>query len=107
MGIVEGANLRQQPIDNKAHIYDVIDTVSGFHVENGHDIIAIDHMLFYVYAVDERKDAGEETHYRVTAAQFRHQWPLKRYAGCEGHRRQVFARESIQITLYYSNLFRP
>jgi hypothetical protein len=70
-----------------AQIHDMIHTFSRLHIEDGRDIIAIDYVLLYVYTVDERKDACEEAHYRLTARQFGHQWPLKRYAGCEGHRR--------------------
>src|SRR5271156_2605021 len=84
----------------------MIHTVSRLHVKDGRDIIAIDYVLLYSYTLDERKDAGEEAHDRLTARQFRHQWPLKSYAGCEGHRRQVFARETVQITLNDRYVFR-
>ena len=65
----------------------MIHTVHRLHVKDGGDIIAIDDVLLYVYTLDEGKDAGKEAHNRLTAGQFRHQWPLKRYARCEGHRR--------------------
>ena len=65
----------------------MIHTVNRLHVEDGRNIIAIDYVLLYLYTLDERKDAREEANYRLTARKFRHQRPLKRYAGCEGHRR--------------------
>src|ERR1700679_604776 len=89
-----------------AQIHNMIHALSRLHVEDCRDIIAIDYMLLYFYTVDERKDAGKEAHYFLPACQFRHQWALKRYVGCEGHRRKVFARETVQITLYYRNAFR-
>ena len=63
----------------------MIHTVNRLHVEDGHDIIAVDDVLFYFYTLDEWKDAGEETYHHLAASQFRHEWPLKRYVGCERH----------------------
>jgi hypothetical protein len=85
--IIKCANLLQFPTDNQAQIHNMIDTVHRLHIENGRDAIAIDYVLLYFYALDERKDAGEESHDRLTASQFRHLWPFKRYVGRERHRR--------------------
>jgi hypothetical protein len=45
----------------------MIDTVNRLHVQDGRNIIAIDDALLYFYTLDERKDAREEAHYRLTA----------------------------------------
>jgi hypothetical protein len=65
--IIERANLSQLSTDNKAQIHNMIYTVSRLHVEDGRDVIAIDYVLLYFYTLDERKDAREEAHYRLTA----------------------------------------
>jgi hypothetical protein len=96
--IIERANLSQSSTYNKAQIHNMIHTVNRLHVEDRRDIVAIGYVLLYLYTLDERKDAGEEAHDCLPACQLRHQWPLKRYIGCEGHRRKVFARETVQIT---------
>jgi hypothetical protein len=103
--IIEGANLFQFSTDNKTQIDNMIHAVNRLHVENGRDIIAVDNVLLYFYTLDKRQNAREETHYRLAARQFRHQWPFKRHAGCERHGRQVFARETVQITFYYRYVF--
>ncbi|MGA9464099.1 MAG: hypothetical protein WBV28_15000 [Terracidiphilus sp.] len=45
----------------------MIDNVNRLHVEDGRNVAAIDYVLFYFYTFDERKDALEEAHYRLTA----------------------------------------
>ena len=104
--IVESANLSQLSADDAAQIHHMIHPVHRFHIEDGRNIIAIDNVLLDLYALDERKDARQKTHDRLTACKFRHQRPLKRYGWCEGHGRQVFARETMQITLHYRYVFR-
>jgi hypothetical protein len=65
--IIEGANLFQFSTNNMTQIYNMIHAVNRFHVENGRDIIAIDYVLLYFYTFDERKDASEKGHDRLTA----------------------------------------
>src|ERR1700691_5619353 len=85
--IIECANLCQFSTDNKTQIDNMIHAVDRFHVENGRDISAVDNLLFYLYTLDQRKNASEEAHYRLAASQFWHQCLFKRYARCERHRR--------------------
>src|SRR5580704_1346860 len=85
--IIEGANLFQFSTNNMTQIDNMIHAVNRLHVENGRDIIAVDNVLLYFYTPDKRQNAREETHYRLAALQFRHQWPFKRHAGCERHGR--------------------
>jgi hypothetical protein len=54
--VIKHADFCDFAVHDKAHIYDMIHTVNGLHVENGHDIIAIYDMLLNSDALDHRQN---------------------------------------------------